>query len=201
MKITQQDYDTIVFLTRLVYYDLNYPEPFKCIKQIEIYSGLKLNIFDMDEYELFVICGTNSLRDWITNLKVGLGITPAQYDQAYYYVKNNTPTSGKPIVICGHSLGGGIAEYVASQMYFHDTVCITLNGCGSKHLIHPVLREVETLNVITEHDILNNMTRFLPFKNYMKHTGKEVVVDDDYFFPLSIRSHCDFRNFTKYVIR
>lgn len=202
MKITQQDYDTIVFLTRLVYYDLNYPEPFKCIKQIEIYSGLKLNIFDMDEYELFVICGTDSLRDWITNLKVGLGFTPNQYEQAYYYVKNNAPHHTKPIVIAGHSLGGGIAEYVASNLYYHEQViCLTFNGCGCSHLIHPILRrENDVFNIVTDDDILNSITRPLSiFGCYMQHTGKVIMVKDKHFF-LSVKSHCNFAAFNKVTV-
>lgn len=78
MKITREDYDTIVFLTKLVYYELEYPQPFICLEQIDLLTGLKLNIFDMGEYDLYVICGTNGINDWVANVKVALRITPRQ---------------------------------------------------------------------------------------------------------------------------
>ena len=200
MKITQQDYDTIVFLTKLVYYDLEYPQPFHCEQKIEIGKGLKLNIFDMDEYKLFIICGTNSLIDWIANIKVGLGFVPNQYEQAYYYVKNNTPHHTKPIVLAGHSLGGGIAEYVASNLYYHEqVVCLTFNGCGCSHLIHPILRkENDVFNIVTDNDILNSITRPLGyFGCYMQHTGKTIMMEDKEHILLSVGSHSNFALFTK----
>ena len=64
-KITQEDYDVIVFLTKLVYLDLNFPEPFERKERIEKITGLRIDIFDMGDYELFIMCGTNGLNDWI----------------------------------------------------------------------------------------------------------------------------------------
>ena len=199
-KITQQDYDVIVFLTRLVYYDLEYPEPFHCVDKIEIGKGLKINIFDMDEYSLFIICGTNSLVDWMANIKVALGIMPHQYQQAYYYIKNNAPHHNKPIVIAGHSLGGGIAEYVASCLYYHDNViCLTFNGCGCCHLIHPILVKYHGVyNIVTSKDVLNCIVLNIPFiKRYLQHTGKVIVLEDNEHKFLSVGSHCNFKLFCK----
>ena len=205
-KITQQDYDTILFLTRLSYYDdvdEIYPEPFDKIVTVERFSGLRLNMFDMDEFTLFIICGTNSLIDWVANCKVALGIVPHQYDEAYYYIKNHTPNSSKPIVIAGHSLGGGITEYVASNLYYHQQViCLTFNGCGCSHLIHPILRKTDDVfNIITDDDILNSITRPLCiFGSYMQHTGKIIMIKDKHFF-LSVKSHCNFAAFNKVTIK
>ena len=109
-KITQEDYDVIVFLTKLVYLDLEFPEPFERKERIEKITGLRIDIFDMGDYELFIMCGTNGLNDWVANLKVGLGFIPRQYEQAYFNVKNRMPNSSKPVIIAGHSLGGGLAE-------------------------------------------------------------------------------------------
>lgn len=201
--VTQEDYDTILFLTRLSYYedvDDIYPEPFNKTMTVEKFSGLRLNMFDMDDYILFIICGTNSLVDWIANCKVALGIVPHQYTQAYYYIKNNTPNSSKPIIIAGHSLGGGIAEYVASSInHYFQIVCITFNGCGCSHLIHPSLRDSnEVINVVTDSDILNGITMRLPFaKCYMQHCGTTYVVNDESRLPLSVKAHSDFKSMSK----
>jgi hypothetical protein len=200
MNIKVEDYDVIVFLTRLVYYDLEYPDCFNCTHSLSLRSGLKLNKFDMDDYDLVVICGTNSFRDWVANFKVALRLTPIQYKQAYEFINSIEKDSNKPIIIVGHSLGGGIAEYVASSfaIYFNVT-CITFNGCGSKHLINPSLRDnVNTYNIITSRDILNGITRRIPFaKNYLQHTGSSHIVKDDGLLPLSVKSHCNFSVFTK----
>ena len=203
-KITQEDYDVIVFLTRLVYYDLTYPQPFHCDLEIDLGSGLKLNSFDMGDYQLFIICGTNSLIDWVANIKVALGFTPRQYDQAYYYVKNHAPNSSKPVIIAGHSLGGGIAEYVASSLYYHrEVVCLTFNGCGCSHLIHPLLRkEKDVYNIVTDNDILNGITLRIPFvQYYMQHTGKVIMMKDKEHILLSVGSHSNFRLFAKLDVK
>ena len=201
-KITQEDYDVIVFLTKLVYSDLKFPEPFERKERIDKITGLRIDIFDMGEYELFIMCGTNGLNDWVANLKVGLGFVPRQYDQAYFNVKNRMPESSKPVIIAGHSLGGGLAEYVASNLYYHQQViCLTFNGCGVSHLIHPILRKTDDMfNIITDDDILNSITKPLCiFGSYMQHTGKVIMVKDKHFF-LSVKSHCNFAAFNKVTV-
>ena len=201
-KITQEDYDVIVFLTKLVYLDLKFPEPFERKERIEKITGLRIDIFDMGDYELFIMCGTNGLNDWVANLKVGLGFIPRQYEQAYFNVKNRMPNSSKPVIIAGHSLGGGLAEYVASNLYYHQQItCLTFNGCGVSHLIHPILRKTDDMfNIITDDDILNSITRPLSiFGCYMQHTGKVIMVKDKHFF-LSVKSHCNFAAFNKVTV-
>ena len=201
-KITQEDYDVIVFLTKLVYLDLKFPEPFERKERIEKITGLRIDIFDMGDYELFIMCGTNGLNDWVANLKVGLGFIPRQYEQAYFNVKNRMPNSSKPVIIAGHSLGGGLAEYVASNLYYHQQIiCLTFNGCGVSHLIHPILRKTDDMfNIITDDDILNSITKPLCiFGSYMQHTGKVIMVKDKHFF-LSVKSHCNFAAFNKVTV-
>lgn len=201
-KLTQEDYDVIVFLTKLVYLDLKFPEPFERKERIDKITGLRIDIFDMGDYELFIMCGTNGLNDWVANLKVGLGFVPRQYDQAYFNVKNRMPNSSKPVIIAGHSLGGGLAEYVASNLYYHQQViCLTFNGCGVSHLIHPILRKTDDMfNIITDDDILNSITKPLCiFGSYMQHTGKVIMVKDKHFF-LSVKSHCNFAAFNKVTV-
>ena len=201
-KITQEDYDVIVFLTKLVYLDLKFPEPFERKERIDKITGLRIDIFDMGEYELFIMCGTNGLNDWVANLKVALGFIPRQYEQAYFNVKNRMPNSSKPVIIAGHSLGGGLAEYVTSNLYYHQQViCLTFNGCGCSHLIHPILRKTDDMfNIITDDDILNSITRPLSiFGCYMQHTGKVIMVKDKHFF-LSVKSHCNFAAFNKVTV-
>lgn len=201
--ITQEDYDTVLFLTRLSYYedvDNIYPEPFNKIATVEKITGLRVNVFDMDEYNLFIICGTNSAIDWVANCKVGLGFVPHQYEQAYSCIRHYATIKNKPSIIAGHSLGGGIAEFVASELsQYLEVCCITFNGCGCKHLINPNLREnVSVINIVTDSDILNGITTRLPFvKDYMQHCGVTYIVKDSSMLPLSVKAHSDFGAMTK----
>ena len=85
MKITQEIYDTALFLSRCVYYEMEgvYPKPFdKCLTYEGKFSGLKMNVFDMEEYHIIVLCGTNDFHDVIADIKVGLCIVPRQYKTA-----------------------------------------------------------------------------------------------------------------------
>lgn len=199
--LTQQDYDTILFLTRLSYYedvDDLYPEPFSKVATVTRLSGLRFNVFEFDEYVLVIICGTNSMRDWIANTKIALGIESKQIKQAKDWVVNNVWTRTlKPIVFVGHSLGGAIASCVADFTFEQS---ITFNSCGYKHLIDRTgTSAVSHLNIITRHDILTGITNRLPFKSYMQLEGTVVMVEDKYRF-LSIKSHSDFGAMTKVKI-
>ena len=198
MRISTEDYDIILFLTRLSYYDIPYPEVFKCVAQYEVLSGLRLTMFDMDEYLLFIFCGTNSFRDWIANIEVGVGLRPVQYEQARRFVLGKAYPHGKPIVIAGHSLGGGIATYVTCQLNsIFNIQCITFNACGCKHLIPDSMANNDITNIVTKHDILTGITRRLPFKKYLQLIGETIIVDDKTFLPLSVKSHCDFISLSK----
>lgn len=200
-KLTQQDYDTILFLTRLSYHedmDDLYPEPFNKVATVTRLSGLRFNVFEFDEYVLVIICGTNSFRDWVANIKIAMGIEPKQVSEAKTWVVQNVWTRTlKPVIFVGHSLGGAIASCVADFTFEQS---VTFNSCGYKHLIDKTgTRATSHLNIVTKHDILTGITTKLPFKNYMQLDGEVVVVEDDCKF-LSIKSHSDFGAMTKVKI-
>lgn len=191
VNLTQDDYDTICFLTRLGYYDISYPKPYLKTHELECFSGLELNVFDMGHYNLVILCGTNDLIDWLANLKVAFRLKPRQYQQAYEYIAKHIWNYNKPVVFAGHSLGGGLAVYLASCF---NSQCVVYNPCGNAHLLSKSKREnVKAVNIVTSRDILNNITSHIPFaKFYMQRVGKTYVVEDKGFFPISIKSHSNF---------
>lgn len=200
MKITQEIYDTSLFLSRCVYYEIEgvYPKPFnKCLTYEGKFTGLKMNVFDMDEYYIAVLCGTNDFHDVVADIKVGLHITPYQYKRAVEVIER---LEEKPIVFVGHSLGGFLASMLHST--FKEQSCaICLNPCGYRHLLKDE-EGLNILNIITRHDILNNITRNIPFaKKYMQTLGDAVVLEDRYWFPLSIKAHSDFVSMAKYKVK
>lgn len=200
MKITQEIYDTSLFLSRCVYYEIEgvYPKPFnKCLTHEGKFTGLKMNVFDMGEYYIAVLCGTNDFHDVVADIKVGLHITPYQYKRAVEVVER---LEEKPIVFVGHSLGGFLAGMLHST--FKEQSCaICLNPCGYRHLLKDE-EGLNILNIVTRHDILNNITRNIPFaKKYLQTLGEVVVLEDRYWFPLSVKAHSDFVSMAKYSIK
>lgn len=200
MKITQEIYDTSLFLSRCVYYEIEgvYPKPFnKCLTYEGKFTGLKMNIFDMGEYYIAVLCGTNDFHDVVADIKVGLHITPYQYKRAVEVIER---LEEKPIVFVGHSLGGFLAGMLHST--FKEQSCaICLNPCGYRHLLKDE-EGLNILNIITRHDILNNITINIPFaKRYLQTLGEVVVLEDRYWFPLSVKAHSDFVSMAKYNIK
>ena len=73
IQINQEIYDECLFLSRLVYYDVEglYPQPFdKFLTYEGKFTGLKMNIFDMGKYYIAVLCGTNGFKTTHTTRKV-----------------------------------------------------------------------------------------------------------------------------------
>ena len=200
MKITQEIYDTSLFLSRCVYYEIEgvYPKPFnKCLTYEGKFTGLKMNVFDMGEYYIAVLCGTNDFHDVVADIKVGLHITPYQCKRAVEVIER---LEEKPIVFVGHSLGGFLAGMLHST--FKEQSCaICLNPCGYRHLLKDE-EGLNILNIVTRHDILNNITRNIPFaKKYLQTLGEVAVLEDRYWFPLSVKAHSDFTSMAKYNIK
>lgn len=197
VELNQEQYEQVVFLTKCVYHDLPWPSSYGLVHEVELFSGLRFNVFDFPDHMLIVICGTNSTRDWIANFKVFFRITPRQHRQALKHVREiyNKLPAGKPLIIAGHSLGAGIAEYCAS--FFHDDVLmIGFNGCGVAHLCKNHC-EYNMVHVITDRDILNCLTSLLPGKRWMKHLGeKNIIKDKTTWNP--VKSHGNFDKFMEF---
>ena len=183
MKITQYQYELCTFLNNCVYNELAYPPYLHMTNRVVKASGLRMEIFDLKNGIFVVVCGTNSLVDWIANFKVALGITPRQHKQALAIVKDElckAQVKGKPLIITGHSLGSGIVEYCIANLgnvEYDNYIGIGFNGCGVKHL-GGYVKEGKMLNVGTSKDILNGITERLPFKNYLKHFSPLNIVRD-----------------------
>lgn len=204
MKITQYQYELCTFLNNCVYNELAYPPYLHMTNRVVKASGLRMEIFDLKDGVFVVICGTNSLVDWIANVKVALGITPRQHKQALAIVRNElcrAQMKGKPLIISGHSLGSGIVEYCIGNLgnvEYDNYIGIGFNGCGVKHL-GGYVKEGKMLNVGTSKDILNGITERLPFKNYLKHFSPlNIVRDTTTWNP--IESHSNFDVMMKYRV-
>ena len=204
MKITQYQYELCTFLNNCVYNELAYPPYLHMTNRIVKASGLRMEIFDLKDGIFVVVCGTNSLVDWVANCKVALGITPRQHEQALAIVKDElckAQVKGKPLIVTGHSLGAGIVEYCIANMgnvEYDNYIGVGFNGCGVAHL-GGYVKEGKMLNVGTSKDILNGITKRLPFKKYMQHFTKLNIIKDFATWN-PIESHSNFDVMMKYRV-
>lgn len=196
MFVKNEEFQTVTFLTKTVYHDLAYPDFFKMKHKTKNISGLNAEIFEFDEFDVLVFSGTNftSIRDWYANFKMALGIKPKQFYNALEFVSENYNQNKKTFVV-GHSLGGAIASYIGNHISSDNVILITYNGAGIRHLVKPKHTN-NMYNLITSKDILNNITKYLPF-NYFKHIGKSTVICDN-ISKNCIKSHSNFHVFMSF---
>lgn len=195
--LKQSIYNRVVFLCNCVYKKLAYPYNYNMVYSVDKHSGLRLEYFKQKDVNIIVFCGTNQLKDWISNFKMALGIRPIQFKQALKICKELAYEDDKPLVICGHSLGGGIAQYVGNKIEKENVIVVTFNGAGIKHISKPKY-EFGIYNFVTHRDILNRITSKLPF-NYFKHNG-DVIYVKDIKKQNGIKSHSDFKSFMKHKV-
>lgn len=204
MKLTQNQYELCTFLNDCVYNELAYPPMMGMTNRIITLSGLRVEVFNLPQATIIVFCGTNSIKDWLANIKVGLGMIPNQHKQALAIVKDElckAQIKNKPLIISGHSLGSGLVEYSIANLgnvEYDNYIGIGYNGCGVKHL-GGYAKKGKIINIVTSRDILNGITSKLPGKRYMKHYGEiNIIKDNTTWNP--IKSHSNFEVMMKYNV-
>lgn len=91
-------------------------------------SGFGANFYTNDQgHVVLAFTGTDEGRDWRHNLRQGLGLRDAQYDQAIDLAGQAKRAYGDDLVITGHSLGGGLA---AAASMVHEVPAVTFNAAG-----------------------------------------------------------------------
>lgn len=177
MNFSREQYQQAVFLCNCVYGKCDSsPQPKSCINTK---SGLRANVYEFDSVDYIVFCGTNQLRDWITNFKMLLGLTPKQFKEALDFI--NKEFRHKKTIVCSHSLGGAIAQYCVVHISRDNVLCLNFNPAGVRHMLKPKkykLYEDNIWNIVTYRDILYRLTAVLPF-NWMKNIGKTIIIQDD----------------------
>jgi hypothetical protein len=87
-------------------------------------------LYQKDGRTVFVIKGTESIEDWLHNLKQGIGIKDEYYEHAIEVGQKLKDLYGDDLEISGHSLGGGLATAVGLVTKSKTTV---FNPAG----VHP----------------------------------------------------------------
>lgn len=126
---------------------------------------------NLNEYKEIVIAYRGSqlfpikeaYRDFVeTDLQIGLGKKPKQFDEGLeLYRKIIDRFSYKEVRLTGHSLGGGIAQYVAlmSELYTNDEnfvpKTLTFNGIGI--LVDGMIKIEDFINLDNSYELVKQL--------------------------------------------
>lgn len=183
---------TISFLTRFSYFDIPLPGKIKMKKFHSFISSMDVIYYDFEEFDLFVFQGTSCMLDWIADIMIALCIKPYQFKSALQFVKRYI-NYDKKTYISGHSLGGAITQYIVHEFENDDNIMgICYNGAGIKHLLKQADSN-KVYNFISTKDILNRITKKLPF-NYFKHIGGIKMIEDN-ISKNGVQAHSNFEIF------
>ena len=97
-------------------------------------DGFYASLSFKNGYYFLAFRGTNmtSIDDWSANLSQGVGMEPDQYKLALKLARHVVDVIGSDrLVICGHSLGGGLASYAGINV---KVSTITFNAAGLHNL-------------------------------------------------------------------
>lgn len=78
-----------------------------------------------DERVIVAFAGSDEGNDWDDNIRQGVGLSTAQYDEAVDFAEKWKALQGDDVILTGHSLGGGLASYASIKT---DLPATTVNG-------------------------------------------------------------------------
>lgn len=91
-------------------------------------SGFDASLYrDATGAVVVAYAGSDELKDWKHNLRQGLGLQDAQYDQAIALAQQAKQAFGNEVVLTGQSLGGGLA---AAASMVSEVPAVTFNAAG-----------------------------------------------------------------------
>ncbi len=76
---------------------------------------------------VFAFKGTSQKRDGAADVQLAIGMNTVQYADAQAFVEATRVTPGSRVVLCGHSLGGAIAQIVGNRL---GLTFVTFNAPG-----------------------------------------------------------------------
>lgn len=79
-------------------------------------NALQAAAFKKNGELVFAFKGTSQGMDLIADLKLGVGINSSQFSEAEQFVERVNPGGASLVTVCGHSLGGAIAQVVGNRM-------------------------------------------------------------------------------------
>lgn len=144
-----------------------------CLEEENKSTGFKAVAYKNKDHIIISYCGTNDTKDVASDMQLGLGKIPEQYiDANNFYLKvcENNPECS--VGLTGHSLGGSLAELVASK--HEKTAAVTFNAYGVDKIVNSECGK--KLNMKENYNSFNYIVDGDPVSNSSKHVGSTTIV-------------------------
>lgn len=80
-----------------------------------LYSAFQGAAFTRGSELVYAFKGTSQGRDVIADVKLGVGMNSSQFSEANQFVATTGTGAANQVTLCGHSLGGAIAQIVGNR--------------------------------------------------------------------------------------
>lgn len=132
-------------------------------------TGLRVVAYQKKNDIIIAYCGTNDEKDFVSDAQMAMNEVPEQYEKAnQFYLDTVTKNPNASVILTGHSLGGSLAQLVASR--HRETSAVTFNAFGIKS----ILKNPETKAKDYFQDNKNSFNYIVmgdPVSNSTQHVG------------------------------
>ena len=136
-------------------------------------TGFKAAAYKKDGKVIIAYCGTNVKKDFTSDAQMTKGEIPEQFKEAdEYFQQISKDNEGCPILVTGHSLGGSLAELVASKN--QHTAAVTFNAFGVNKIINS--EKAKELNLKDNQNSYNYIIEGDPVSTSSKHVGETTLL-------------------------
>ena len=141
-------------------------------------TGLRVVTYQKKNDIIVAYCGTNDDKDFVSDAQMAMNEVPEQYEKAnQYYLDTVAKNPNASVVLTGHSLGGSLAQLVASR--HKETSAVTFNAFGIKSILkNPETKTKDyfqdnknSFNYIIEGDPVSNSTQHVGVTTHLKKTA------------------------------
>lgn len=141
-------------------------------------TGLRVVTYQKKNDIIVAYCGTNDEKDFVSDAQMAMNEVPEQYEKAnQYYLDTVAKNPKASVILTGHSLGGSLAQLVASR--HKETSAVTFNAFGVKSILeNPKTKEKDcfqdnknSFNYIIEGDPVSNSTQHVGVTTHLKKTA------------------------------
>lgn len=141
-------------------------------------TGLRVVAYQKKNDIIIAYCGTNDDKDFVSDAQMAMNEVPDQYEKAnQFYLDTVAKNPNASVILTGHSLGGSLAQLVASR--HKETSAITFNAFGIKSILKNPETKTEdyfqdnknSFNYIIMGDPVSNSTQHVGTTTRMKKTA------------------------------
>lgn len=141
-------------------------------------TGLRVVAYQKKNDIIVAYCGTNDEKDFVSDAQMAMNEVPEQYEKAnQFYLDTVAKNPNASVILTGHSLGGSLAQLVASR--HKETSAVTFNAFGIKSILdNPKTHAKDyfqdnknSFNYIIMGDPVSNSTKHVGYTTRLKKTA------------------------------